>query len=63
MQSSKLEHYLPPTPGQVVYVRTRRHLVEEVVPPGHAGHQQTLVRLSCIDDDSQGHFPRRAVGA
>jgi SNF2 family DNA or RNA helicase len=32
----------------------RRHLVDEVTLPGHIGGQQTLVHLSCIDDDSQG---------
>src|ERR1700688_2956756 len=43
-----------PQPGDVVKVRARRHLVEEVVPPERIGEQQTLVNLSCIDDDSQG---------
>jgi len=43
-----------PQPGDVVWVRARRHLVEDVVPPGRIGQQQTLVHLSCIDDDSQG---------
>jgi SNF2 family DNA or RNA helicase len=43
-----------PQPGDVVRVRARRHLVEDVVPPGSIGQQQTLVSLSCIDDDSQG---------
>lgn len=28
--------------------------MEDVVPPGRIGQQQTLVSLSCIDDDSQG---------
>lgn len=43
-----------PQLGDVVRVRARRHLVEDVVPPGRSGEQQTLVRISCIDDDSQG---------
>lgn len=43
-----------PQTGDVVRVRARRHLVEDVVPPGRIGQQQTLVRLSCMDDDSQG---------
>src|ERR1039458_6953621 len=43
-----------PQLGDVVRVRARRHLVEGVAAPGLAGEQQTLVRISCIDDDSQG---------
>jgi SNF2 family DNA or RNA helicase len=43
-----------PQLGDVVRVRARRHLVEGVAAPGRAGEQQTLVSLSCIDDDSQG---------
>lgn len=42
-----------PQPGQVVRVRSRQYLVEDVVPPP-APADQTLVRLSCLDDDSQG---------
>ena len=42
-----------PQPGQVVRVRSRQYLVEGVVPPPEPGHQ-TLVRLSCLDDDAQG---------
>ena len=42
-----------PEPGQLVRVRARSYLVEEVVPaPTPSG--QTLVRLSCLDDDAQG---------
>ena len=41
-----------PTPGQMVRVRARSFLVEEVVPA--AAGEQTLVRLSCLDDDAQG---------
>jgi SNF2 family DNA or RNA helicase len=40
-------------PGTLVRVRSRQYLVEEVCPASNPG-EQTLVRLSCIDDDSQG---------
>jgi ERCC4-related helicase/plasmid stabilization system protein ParE len=40
-------------PGALVRVRSRQYLVEDVSIPATAG-EQTLVRLSCIDDDSQG---------
>ncbi|MBV9125878.1 MAG: DEAD/DEAH box helicase [Planctomycetes bacterium] len=43
----------PPAPGQIVRVRQRQYLVEEVVPPTAAG-DATLVRLSCLEDDAQG---------
>lgn len=42
-----------PTPGQLARVRARSYLVEEVVPAPRPG-EQTLVRLSCLDDDAQG---------
>jgi superfamily II DNA/RNA helicase len=42
-----------PAPGQLARVRARSYLVEEVVPPTRPG-EQTLVRLSCLDDDAQG---------
>ena len=42
-----------PHRGQVVRVRSRQYLVEGLVPPPNRG-DQTLVRLSCLDDDSQG---------
>ena len=42
-----------PEPGQVVSVRSRQYLVEDVVPAPNHG-DQTLVRLSCLDDDAQG---------
>jgi SNF2 family DNA or RNA helicase len=42
-----------PGPGQIVHVRQRQYLVEEVVPPP-VGGDATLVRLSCVDDDAQG---------
>jgi len=37
----------------VVYIRQRRYLVDEVVPPQAAGEHH-VVRMSCIDDDAQG---------
>ncbi|MCX4242546.1 DISARM system SNF2-like helicase DrmD [Paraliomyxa miuraensis] len=39
--------------GQIVRVRSRQYLVEEVVAPPRHGHD-TLVRLSCLADDAQG---------
>lgn len=42
-----------PTPGELVQVRSRRWLVEEVVAPTIPG-QTALVRLACADDDAQG---------
>jgi hypothetical protein len=42
-----------PSPGQVVRVRQRQYLVEDVVPPPSAA-DATLVRLACLDDDAQG---------
>ena len=41
----------PPKPGELVLVRSRRWLVEEVVANGDAS---PLVRLACADDDAQG---------
>jgi len=43
----------PPAPGDLVQVRSRRWLVEEVVDPETPGHS-ALVRLACADDDAQG---------
>ena len=43
----------PSKPGEIVHVRQRQYLVEEVTPPTEAG-DATLVRLSCLDDDAQG---------
>lgn len=39
-----------PTPGQIVHVRTRNHLVETVA----ATTGGTIVGLACVDDDNQG---------
>ena len=44
---------LPPQPGQIIRVRQRLHLVEETVPPPHAG-DDTLIRMHCVEDDAQG---------
>ncbi len=45
-----------PEPGQVVRVRSRQYLVEEVEAAHAEGvsRQQTRVSLSCLDDDAQG---------
>ncbi|MFH1566623.1 MAG: DISARM system SNF2-like helicase DrmD [Gemmatimonadota bacterium] len=43
----------PPEPGELVQVRSRLWLVEEVVEPAVPG-QSCLVRLACADDDAQG---------
>lgn len=40
-----------PKAGQVVQVRQRQYLVEDVAP---SDHSSTVVRLSCIDDDARG---------
>lgn len=40
-------------PGALVRCRTRRHLVEAVIPP-EIDDVDTLVRLSCIEDDALG---------
>lgn len=42
-----------PHQGELVQVRSRRWLVEEVVPAPEPG-QSALVRLACADDDAQG---------
>jgi superfamily II DNA or RNA helicase len=43
----------PPAPGDLVQVRSRRWLVEEVVASPMPG-QSAVVRLACADDDAQG---------
>jgi SNF2 family DNA or RNA helicase len=40
-------------PGRIARVRSRQYLIEGVIPPSTTG-EQTLVRLSCVDDDAQG---------
>lgn len=42
-----------PEIGEMVHVRSRQWLVEDVVPPPKTG-QSALVRLACADDDAQG---------
>ena len=42
-----------PSVGALVYVRSRRWLVDEVIPPTREG-QSPIVRLACADDDAQG---------
>jgi superfamily II DNA or RNA helicase len=42
-----------PTPGELVHLRSRTWLVEEVVEAETPG-QSPLVRLACADDDAQG---------
>jgi SNF2 family DNA or RNA helicase len=42
-----------PSIGQIVAVRQRLYLVEQLVPPVKTG-DSALVRLACVDDDAQG---------
>jgi superfamily II DNA or RNA helicase len=42
-----------PRVGELVQVRSRRWLVDEVIEPKNPG-QTCIVRLSCADDDAQG---------
>lgn len=42
-----------PEPGQIVRVRSRQYLVEEVTPSVREG-LDSRVRMSCLDDDAQG---------
>ena len=54
--SAPASRHLPerdPEPGELVQVRTRRWLVDEVAPPPEPGHS-ARVRLACADDDAQG---------
>ncbi|MCC7032115.1 MAG: helicase [Acidobacteria bacterium] len=44
---------IPPSPGELVRVRQRRYLVE-AVQPAPRPEDQTLVRLSCLEDDAEG---------
>ena len=43
-----------PRVGELVQVRSRRWLVDEVIEPKSPG-QALLIRLSCADDDAQGN--------
>ncbi len=40
-------------PGQIVRVRSRQYLVEQITPPPEP-KDSTLVHLSCLEDDAQG---------
>src|SRR3972149_4789282 len=42
-----------PEAGELVRVRSRQWLVEQIVEPSVPG-QSSLVRLACADDDAQG---------
>ncbi len=44
---------LPPAQGDIVRVRSRRYLVEEVTLPIEPGDDH-LIRLSCLEDDAEG---------
>jgi hypothetical protein len=44
---------IPPTIGEIVRVRSRQYLVEQVSAPPIPG-DDTLVRLSCFEDDAEG---------
>ena len=53
---SPFDHELPehdPEVSQLVHVRSRRWLVEEV-QPGDIPGQSSIVRLACAEDDAQG---------
>lgn len=50
--TTTLEDLLP-TPGDIVRVRARQYLVEAVEPAPREG-DDTLIRLSCLEDDAQG---------
>ena len=51
-RAHQIPRYAPHT-GDIVQVRHRQWLVEDVVPPPEEGHA-TRVRLVCLDDDNQG---------
>src|SRR5207302_8775842 len=42
-----------PSVGDLVQVRSRRWLVEEILPSAKPGHS-AVIRLACADDDAQG---------
>ena len=44
---------IPPRIGEIVRVRSRRYLVEDVSAPVESG-DDTLIRLSCLEDDAEG---------
>lgn len=56
MGASSTQGRLPtriPEQGELVHVRSRRWLVDEVIPATEPSHSP-LVRLACADDDAQG---------
>ena len=56
MTAGNGDRFLPeraPEVGELVQVRSRRWLVEEVIPPAVPG-QSCLARMACADDDAQG---------
>ena len=56
MNATSSPRFLPerlPEPGELVRVRSRHWLVEEVAP-APAPEQSARVRLACADDDAQG---------
>ena len=58
MSPSATAQILPerwPAVGELVQVRSRRWLVDEVVQPRTSG-ESALVRLACADDDAQGQL-------
>jgi len=44
---------LAPVPGDIVQVRQRQYLVEDVIAPPEPD-DATVVRMVCLDDDAQG---------
>src|SRR5437868_6311474 len=44
---------LLPERGQIVRVRSRRYLVEDLTPAPDP-RDSSLIRLACVDDDAQG---------
>ncbi len=48
-----LSPVMVPSTGDIVRVRQRQYLVEEVIPGEGSGHA-TKVGLACVDDDAQG---------
>ena len=54
MNVSASEATVLPEPGQLVHVRSRRWLVENVEPRGTG--ESPRIRLACADDDAQGQM-------
>ena len=53
MPQAQLLPEVLPERGDLVQLRSRRWLVEDVDPPSHEGHS-AVVHLACADDDAQG---------